>query len=169
MNPLPPNRSPSLFSVSKIGQRPKDPAAEAPEASVDSPPNPGIRVVHNRVANRLRLAVPLIRYKATFAEMLKQTLLNEPVSHGIYHAEPNTLTGNLLVKYHPAHHTESEVLRLVADAAHRIAQGQIEITLKHKNPRLSRMQPGAFFTRELLVSIGGNVIAGLVLAAIISA
>lgn len=129
----------------------------------------GIRVIHNRVANRIRVSVPMIRHKATYAEILKQTLLNEPVSNGIYHAEPNIVTGNLLVKYHPAHHAESDVIALIQDATTRIESGQIEITLKHKNPRLSRMKPGAFFTRELLVSIGGNVIAGLVLAAIISA
>ena len=128
-----------------------------------------VRVLHNKVANRIRLAVPLVRHRATFAEVLKQTLLNEPASKGIYHAEPNIITGNILVKFHPAHHTEDQVIQLVSEAAERIASGQIEITLKHKNPRLSRMQPGAFFTRELLVSIGGNVIAGLVLAAIISA
>jgi hypothetical protein len=129
----------------------------------------GIRIVHNRVANRLRVSVPMIRHKATYADILKQTLLNEPASQGIYHAEPNIVTGNLLVKYHPAYHAETEVLALIQNAASRIELGQIEITLKHKNPRLSRMKPGAFFTRELLVSIGGNVIAGLVLAAIISA
>lgn len=136
---------------------------------MDPQPTSTARVIHNRVPNRLRLAVPIVRHRATFAEVLKQTLLNEPSSKGIYHAEPNIVTGNMLVKFHPAIHTEDEVIRLVSDASDRLATGQIEITLKHKNPRLSRMQPGAFFTRELLVSIGGNVIAGLVLAAIISA
>lgn len=136
---------------------------------MDTASSPVVRIVHNRVACRLRLAVPLIRHKATFAEVLKQTLLNEASSRGIYHAEPNILTGNILIKFHPAHHTDAEVIELVNAAARRIASGEIEITLKHKNPRLSRMKPGAFFTRELLVSIGGNVIAGLVLAAIISA
>ncbi len=136
---------------------------------MQDPLNTGVSVVHCRVANRLRLSVPAIRHKHTYAELLKQTLLNEPASKGVYHAEPNVLTGNLLVKFHPAHHDETEVIALVSDAISRIESGQIEITLKHKNPRLSRMKPGAFFTRELLVSIGGNVIAGLVLAAIISA
>ncbi len=136
---------------------------------MENPAKLGVRVIHNRVPNRLRLSVPIIRYKHTYAELMKQTLLNDPGSRGIYHAEPNIVTGNLLVKYHPALHSESEVLDLVEKTISRIEQGQIEITLKHKNPRLSRMKPGAFFTRELLVSIGGNVIAGLVLAAIISA
>jgi hypothetical protein len=31
------------------------------------------------------------------------------------------------------------------------------------------MKPGAFFTRELLVSIGGNIIAGIALALLIGA
>ena len=136
---------------------------------MENPEYTGVRIIHNRVPFRLRLSIPLIRHKHTYAELLKQSLLNDPASRGIYHAEPNIVTGNLLLKYHPALHAESEVLELVEKSVSRIEQGQIEITLKHKNPRLSRMQPGAFFTRELLVSIGGNVIAGLVLAAIISA
>jgi hypothetical protein len=136
---------------------------------MENPEYTGVRIIHNRVPFRLRLSIPLIRHKHTYAELLKQSLLNDPASRGIYHAEPNIVTGNLLLKYHPALHAESEVLELVEKTVSRIEQGQIEITLKHKNPRLSRMQPGAFFTRELLVSIGGNVIAGLVLAAIISA
>lgn len=136
---------------------------------MENPAYIGVRIIHNRVPFRLRLSVPLIRHKHTYAELLKQSLLNDPASRGIYHAEPNIVTGNLLLKYHPALHAESEVLELVEKTVSRIEQGQIEITLKHKNPRLSRMQPGAFFTRELMVSIGGNVIAGLVLAAIISA
>ena len=136
---------------------------------MENPANTGARVIHNRVPFRLRIAVPIIRYKPTYAELLKQTLLNDPGSRGIYHAEPNIVTGNVLVKYHPAIHSEFEVLELVERTISRIELGQIEITLKHKNPRLSRMNPGAFFTRELLVSIGGNIIAGLVLAAIVSA
>lgn len=136
---------------------------------MENPARLGVHVIHNRVPNRLRISVPIIRYKHTYAELLKQALLNDPGSRGVYHAEPNIVTGNLLLKYHPALHSESEVLDLVEKTISRIEQGQIEITLKHKNPRLSRMKPGAFFTRELLVSIGGNVIAGLVLAAIISA
>lgn len=122
------------------------------------------RIIHNRVPFRLRLAVPIIRHKHTYAELLKQTLLNESSSRGIYHVEPNAVTGTLLVKYHPAQHAEVDVISLVADALSRIERGEIEITQKHRKPRLSRMQPGAFFTRELLVSIGANVIAGIVLA-----
>lgn len=50
----------------------------------------------------------------------------------------------------------------------KIAEGQVEIAATHKNPRAGRMLADAFFTRELLVSIGGNVIAGLILAAVIA-
>ena len=127
-----------------------------------SSPHP--KIIHNLVPFRLRLSVPTIRHKHTFAELLKQTLLQEPSSRGIYHVEPNALTGTLLVKYHPAQHAEVDVISLVTDALARIESGEIEITQKHRKPRLSRMQPSAFFTRELMVSIGGNVIAGLVLA-----
>lgn len=128
-----------------------------------------ISIVHNRVSSRLRLFVPMIRYKHTYAEMLKQSLLRDVASKGIYHAEPNIVTGNILIKYHPAFHTEAEVLALVQSAVEKIDQGNVDITLKHKNPRLGKMKPGAFFTRELLVSIGGNIIAGLVLAVMLSA
>jgi hypothetical protein len=51
----------------------------------------------------------------------------------------------------------------------KLGEGRIEITEKHKNPRLGKMRPGAFFTREFLVSIGGNVIAGLILAFLVTA
>lgn len=121
-------------------------------------------VIHNRVPNRIRLRVPMIRHKQTFAELLKQSLLRDVASRGIYHAEPNILTGSILIKYHPAMHSEREVLELVENAVTTISQGQVEITFKHKNPRLGKMKPAAFFTRELLVSIGGNIVAGLLLA-----
>lgn len=124
------------------------------------------RVIHDLVPHRLRLSVPGIRHKRTYAALLKQVLLNEPSSRGIYHAEPNSLTGTLLVKYHSAQHAQLDVISLVADAISRIEKGEIEITQNHKKARLSRMQPGAFFTRELLVSIGGNIIAGLFLAGV---
>jgi hypothetical protein len=106
----------------------------------------------------------MIRHKQTFAELLKQSLLRDVASRGIYHAEPNILTGSILIKYHPAMHSEREVLELVENAVTTISQGQVEITFKHKNPRLGKMKPAAFFTRELLVSIGGNIVAGLLLA-----
>lgn len=121
-------------------------------------------VIHNRVPNRLRLRVPMIRHKQTFAELLKQSLLRDVASRGIYHAEPNIVTGSILIKYHPAMHSEQEVLELVEKAVTTIGQGKMEITFKHKNPRLGKMKPAAFFTRELLVSIGGNIVAGLLLA-----
>lgn len=125
-----------------------------------------VAVLHNKVPSRIRLAVPLIRNKRTLAELLKQTLLKDTHANGIYHAEPNIITGSLLVKYHPALHQETEVVELVRSTVRQIADGRIEITQKHKNPKLGKMAPQAFFTRELLVSIVGNVIAGLVLAAV---
>ena len=128
-----------------------------------------ISIVHNKVPNRVRLFVPIIRHKQTYAELLKQSLLRDQTSKGIYHAEPNIVTGTILLKYHPAIHTEEEVLELVRNAVQKIHDGKVEITLKHKNPRLGKMKPGAFFTRELLVSIAGNVIAGVVLALMVSA
>jgi hypothetical protein len=127
-----------------------------------------IAIVHNRVPNRIRFRVPCIKHKQTFAELLKQTLLKDPKAKGIYHAEPNIITATVLVKYHPALHTEAEIVQLVRTIAQRIDAGHIEISAKHKNPRIGKMLPGAFFTRELLVSIGGNVIAGLILAAVIA-
>lgn len=128
-----------------------------------------IRLVHNKVPNRLRLSIPMLRYRQTYAELLKQTLLRGRDSRGIYHAEANIVTGSLLIKYHPALHSETEVIELVRAAVHAIVAGQVEISLKHKNPRLGKMRPAAFFTRELLVSIGGNIIAGVVLALMLGA
>ncbi|HYE33896.1 hypothetical protein [Methylocaldum sp.] len=127
-----------------------------------------ITIVHNKVPNRIRVRVPLIRNKRTLAELLKQSLLGDPQAKGIYHAEPNITTGTFLIKYHPALHTETEVMERVRTIARNISAGTIEITAKHKNPKLGKMQPQAFFTRELMVSIGGNVIAGLILAALIA-
>ena len=129
------------------------------------PSNGRIRILHNRVPERLRLHVALIKHRATLAEMLKQTLLKDPGARGIYHAEPNIATGSLLIKYHPALQTESQIVALVDTIAGQIADGQVPITAKHRNPRVSRMLPGAYFSRELVVSVVGNVVAGLVLAA----
>ncbi len=127
-----------------------------------------IEIHHNKVPNRIRFSVPLIRYKQTFAEMLKQSLLRDVNAKGIYHAEPNIVTGTILVKYHPAFHSESEIVELVKSHVKQLGEGNIEITQKHKNPKVGRMRPGAFFTRELLVSIAGNVIAGIVLAIMVA-
>ncbi|WP_434110828.1 hypothetical protein [Methylocaldum sp. GT1TLB] len=127
-----------------------------------------IVIVHNKVPARIRIRVPLIRNKRTMAELLKQSLLGDAQARGIYHAEPNITTGTFLIKYHPALHTEAEVIERVRAIARNISAGTIEITAKHKNPKLGKMRPQAFFTRELFVSIGGNVIAGLVLAALIA-
>lgn len=123
-----------------------------------------ISVVHNAVPNRIRFSVPLIKHKQTFAELLKQSLLRDADAKGVYHAEPNITTGTILIKYHSAFHTETEIIRLVRGITNKIAEGKIEISAKHKNPRIGKMPPGAFFTRELLVSICGNVVAGLLLA-----
>jgi hypothetical protein len=128
-----------------------------------------ISVVHDKVPNRIRYYVPLIKNKHTYALMLKQTLLRDGEAKGIYHAEPNIITGNILIKYHPAMHTQAEVEHLLQETLRDLVEGKIDITEKHKNPRLGKMHPGAFFTRELLVSIGGNVIAGLILAFFIAA
>lgn len=130
--------------------------------------NKDISIVHNAVPNRIRVLVPLIRHKQTFAELLKQSLLKDADAKGIYHAEPNVVTATMLIKYHPVMHTEEDVLELVRRTTRNITEGKIEISSKHKNPRLGKMLPGAFFTRELLVSIGGNVIAGLLLAALMT-
>lgn len=127
-----------------------------------------ISIVHNKVPSRIRLCVPEIKHKRTFAELLKQNLLKDPEGKGIYHAEPNIVTGTVLIKYHPAMNSEEEVVRLVEMIARKLTVGGIEITAKHKNPRLGKMLPQAFFTRELVVSICGNIIAGLVLAAMVS-
>jgi hypothetical protein len=124
-------------------------------------------ILHNRVPNRIRFAVPLIKNKRTLAELLKQSLLKDGRAKGIYHAEPNIVTGTLLVKFHPAFHSEPDVIELVRSTVDQVAGGQIEISQKHKNPRLGKMPPGAFFTRELVVSIIGNVLAGLLLVAFV--
>ena len=130
--------------------------------------NKDISIVHNAVPNRIRVLIPLIKHKQTFADLLKQSLLKDPDAKGIYHAEPNIITATMLIKYHPIMHSEEEVIELVRRTAQNISEGKIEISAKHKNPRLGKMLPGAFFTRELLVSIGGNVIAGLLLAALLT-
>ncbi|HSD82953.1 MAG TPA: hypothetical protein VLG46_03800 [Anaerolineae bacterium] len=127
-----------------------------------------ILLVHNKVPNRLRVRVPLIKHKQTFAELLKQGLLRDADAKGIYHAEPSIVTGTILIKYHPALHTEEDVLQIIQRVVGSIANGKMEISAKHKNPRLGKMRPGAFFTRELIVSIVGNVLAGLILAAIVT-
>lgn len=127
-----------------------------------------VAIVHNRVPNRIRFLVPMIKHKQTFAGLLKQGVLKDPAAKGVYHAEPNITTGTILIKYHPALHTEEALVQVVERVAKTISDGTIEIAAKHKNPRLGKMPPGAFFTRELLMSIGGNVIAGLILATLIA-
>ncbi|WP_119630576.1 HMA2 domain-containing protein [Methylocaldum marinum] len=127
-----------------------------------------VAIVHNKVPARIRVRIPLIRNKRTMAELLKHSLLGDVKAKGIYHAEPNITTGTVLIKYHPALHTETEVIERIRAIARNISTGTIEITAKHKNPKLGKMQPQAFFTRELIVSIAGNIIAGFVLAALIS-
>ncbi len=123
-----------------------------------------ITIVHNKVPNRIRIRVPLIKHKQTYANLLRHDLLLDEEAKGIYHAEPNIVTGTILVKYHPVYHSEEDVVRLVAKTVNKLRKGKIEITQKHKNPKLGKMAPGAFFTRELLVSIAGNVIAGVLVA-----
>ena len=104
-----------------------------------------ITIIHNKVSNRIRLRVPLIKHQQTFAELLKHGLLRDEEAKGIYHAEPNIVTGTILVKFHPAYHSEDEVVQLVISTANKLRDGKIEITEKHKNPRLGKMPPGAFF------------------------
>jgi len=128
-----------------------------------------IFILHNKVPNRIRFFVPIIKNKQTYALLLKQNLLRNTEAKGIYHAEPNIITGTILIKYHPAMHSQEDVERLLQETLKNLGEGKIDITEKHKNPRLGKMHPGAFFTRELLVSIGGNVIAGLLLAFIVAA
>lgn len=127
-----------------------------------------VAILHNRVPERLRLRVAIIKHRPTIADLLKHDLLKDPGARGIYHAEPNVVTGTLLIKYHPALHTEADVIALVRSLAMKIRNGQVPISAKHRNPRVSRMQPGAYFSRELLVSVAGNVVAGLLLAALIA-
>jgi len=126
-------------------------------------------IVHNKLPNRIRIKLPLIKQKQVFADLFKQDLLKNADAKGIYLVEPNIITGTVLIKFHPAMHNQEQVLQLVLNSAEKIQQGNIEIPHKNKNPKLGRMPPGAFFTRELLVSIAGNVIAGIVLALIFTA
>jgi hypothetical protein len=133
---------------------------------MNSPMPATVTILHDKVPNRIRFSVPLIRNKRTLSELLKQTLLRDARAGGIYHAEPSIITGSLLVKFHSALHTEAEVIDLVSDVVRQVAHGQVVISQKHKNPRLGKMAPQAFFTRELVVSIVGNVIAGLLLAVV---
>lgn len=127
-----------------------------------------VTILHNKVPHRIRFSVPLIHNRRTLAELLKQNLLKHAEAKGIYHAEPNIVTGTLLVKYHPAFHGEAEVVELVRDTAQKIADGKIEISQKHKDPRVSRMTPKTYFTRELVVSTIANVIAGVLVAVIVA-
>jgi hypothetical protein len=127
-----------------------------------------VEILHNRAAERIRLRVPIIKHRPTIAELLKHHLLKNPDAEGIYHAEPNAVTGTLLIKYHPALRTEREIVELVEALASKIGEGAVPITAKHRNPRVSRMMPGAYFSRELIVSVAGNVLAGLVLAAFLT-
>lgn len=127
-----------------------------------------LTILHNRVPHRIRFRVPSIRHKQTLADLLKHSLLHDDRAKGIYHAEPNIITGTLLVKFHPAFHSDADVVELVRLAARNIVDGKIALSAKHRNPKLGKMLPRAFFTRELLVSVAGNVIAGLLLAAFIS-
>jgi hypothetical protein len=125
-----------------------------------------VRIKHNAVPHRIRFSVPLLKNHATLAEMLRHSLLRDEKASGIYHAEPNIVTGTLLIKYHPAFHTEEDVVRTLNEQVQRLCRGELIPYEKHKNPKLGKMQPHAFFTRELLVSICGNVLAGVVLAAL---
>ncbi len=55
-----------------------------------------VTVLHNKVPNRIRFLVPMIKHRQTFADLLKQSLLREPEAKGIYHAEPNIVTARSL-------------------------------------------------------------------------
>lgn len=132
------------------------------------PRSMGISVIHDRVPNRIRFLIPLIRHRATYAELLKQGILKSPEAKGIYHAEPNITTASLLVKFHPAFHETSDVIELVGRIAEEVGSGGVEFSAKHKNPRLGKMPPSAFFTRELVVSVIGNVLGGLLLAMLLT-
>jgi hypothetical protein len=136
--------------------------------AVKHPHSMAISVIHDRVPNRIRFSVPVIRHRATYAELLKQGILKSPQAKGIYHAEPNITTATLLVKYHPAFHDATDVIELVGRIAEEVGAGQVELSAKHKNPRLGKMPPSAFFTRELVVSIIGNVLGGLLLAMLLT-
>ena len=125
-----------------------------------------LRIVHDRVPNRIRFHIPFIRHQRTLAETLKHRLLRSETCRGIYHAEVNPLTSSLLLKFHGGMHDRHTVTHLLENVVNEIEQGQLEILLKHKNPRLGRMMPTAFFTRELLVNITGNITAALLLIAL---
>ena len=51
-----------------------------------------ITIIHNKVPNRIRFRVPLIKHQQTFADLLKQTLLRDEEAKGIYHADPDIVT-----------------------------------------------------------------------------
>jgi hypothetical protein len=162
-----------LMAVRKIREPPDNQLSQIRthpfmSESMTHPTLEGISVLHNKVPNRIRFSVPLIKNKQTLATLLKQNLLKHEGAKGVYHAEPNIVTGTLLVKYHPAFHNEEEVVELIRTTAQKIGEGKIVISEKHKNPRLGKMLPKAFFTRELIVSIVGNVVGGILLASIIS-
>ncbi|MEI6354572.1 MAG: hypothetical protein WCO47_07580 [Methylococcus sp.] len=128
-----------------------------------------IRIVHNKVPHRLRVYVPMVRWGPTYADFLVQTLLREGKAPGVFHAEASEVTGNVLIQYLPGTQCEEDILRLLEETAQRIETGNIPLLPKHKSPRLGKMMPGAFFTRELMVSIGGNIIAGVALALMLGA
>lgn len=128
-----------------------------------------VTVKHNKVPNRIRFDVPLLKHHNTLAEMLKQSVLRDEKATGIYHVEPNIVTGTLLIKYHPAFHTEEEIVQLLREKVRKLSSGEMVPYEKHKNPRIGKMRPQAFFTRELVVSVCGNVLAGLILAALVAA
>ena len=136
--------------------------------AVQHPRSKTISVIHDRVPNRIRFLIPLIRHRATYAELLKQGILKSPEAKGIYHAEPNITTATMLVKFHPAFHDKSDVIELVGRIAEEVGAGEVEFSAKHKNPRLGKMPPSAFFTRELVVSVIGNVLGGLLLAMLLT-
>lgn len=125
-----------------------------------------VRVKHNAVPHRIRFSIPVLKHHATLAEMLKHSLLRSEKATGIYHAEPNIVTGTLLIKYHPAFHSEADVIQTLNEQVRKLCSGEMIPYEKHKNPKLGKMQPHAFFTRELVVSVCGNVLAGLVLVAL---
>jgi hypothetical protein len=132
----------------------------------NGPETHALRIVHDRVPNRMRFHVPLIQHQRTLAETLRHRLLDSDSCRGIYHAEVNPLTASLLLKFHGGINDRRAVLEVVRDAIKELEQGNIEILLKHKNPRVGRMMPGAFFTRELIVNIVGNTAAAILIAAL---
>lgn len=150
-----------------VGGRFETGAASAYASAMSRTYPDAVTVLHDRVPNRIRFRVPWIRNRQAMADLLKHSLLHDPEARGIYHAEPNITTGSLLVKFHPALETSETVILRVKDHAQRIADGRIALSAKHRNPKLGKMKPGAFFTRELLVSVVGNVLGGLILAALV--